>query len=103
MAEVAGYTLIDPVSVMVTHLSEIIKKYAHELLSRQDVKTMVDKLKETNPSLVEELVPSPITLGYLQKVLAMLLKEGVPIRDLDTILETLGDHANILKDTEIIT
>lgn len=102
MADVAGYTLIDPVSVMITHLSEIIKKYAHEILTRQDVKTMVENLKASNPTLVEELVPSVISIGYLQKILGMLLKEGVPIRDLDTILETLGDHSSVLKDTDIV-
>ena len=103
MADVAGYTLIDPVSVMITHWSEIMKRYAYELLSRQDVNTMVENVKKTNPIIVEDLIPKVISIGYLQKVLANLLKEGIPIRDLETILETLGDHTNVLKDIDIAT
>jgi len=103
MADVAGYTLIDPVSVMITHWSEIMKQYAHELLSRQDVNTMVENVKKTNPIVVDDLIPKVISVGYLQKVLSNLLKEGIPIRDLETILETLGDHANVLKDMDIVT
>lgn len=100
-ADIAGYTLIDPVSVMITHLSEIIKEHAYELLSRQDVKTMLDKLKESNPSVVDDIVPNTVSAAYLQKVLALLLKEGVPIRDLQTILETLSDYSSTLKDIDI--
>ncbi|MCI5667966.1 MAG: flagellar biosynthesis protein FlhA [Oscillospiraceae bacterium] len=103
MADVAGYTLIDPVSVMITHWSEIMKRYAHELLSRQDVNTMLDNVKKTNPIVVDDIIPKVISVGYLQKILANLLREGIPIRDLETILETIGDHANVLKDTDIIT
>lgn len=103
MADVAGYTLIDPVSVMITHWSEIMKRYAHELLSRQDVNTMLDNVKKTNPIVVDDIIPKVISVGYLQKILANLLKEGIPIRDLETILETIGDHTNVLKDTDIIT
>ena len=103
MADVAGYTLVDPVSVMITHWSEIMKRYAYELLSRQDVNTMLDNIKKTNPIVVDDLIPKVISVGYLQKILANLLKEGIPIRDLETILETIGDHANVLKDTDIIT
>lgn len=103
MADVAGYTLIDPVSVMITHWSEIMKRYAHEILSRQDVNTMIENIKKTNPIIVEDLIPKVISVGYLQKVLSNLLKEGIPIRDLETILETLGDHANVLKDMDIVT
>ena len=103
MADVAGYTLIDPVSVMITHWSEIMKRYAHELLSRQDVNTMIENVKKTNPIVVDDLIPKVISVGYLQKVLANLLKEGIPIRDLETILETLGDHSNVLKDIDIAT
>ena len=103
MADVAGYTLIDPVSVMITHWSEIMKRYAHELLSRQDVSTMLDNVKKTNPIVVDDIIPTVISVGYLQKILANLLKEGIPIRDLETILETIGDHSNVLKDTDIIT
>ena len=96
MADVAGYTLI-------THWSEIMKRYAHELLSRQDVSTMLDNVKKTNPIVVDDIIPKVISVGYLQKILANLLKEGIPIRDLETILETIGDHSNVLKDTDIIT
>ena len=103
MADVAGYTLIDPVSVMITHWSEIMKRYAHELLSRQDVSTMLDNVKKTNPIVVDDIIPKVISVGYLQKILANLLQEGIPIRDLETILETIGDHSNVLKDTDIIT
>ncbi len=103
MADVAGYTLIDPVSVMITHWSEVMKRYAHEMLSRQDVNTMVENVKKINPIVVEDLIPKVVSIGYLQKVLANLLKEGIPIRDLETILETLGDHTNVLKDIDIAT
>ncbi|MGN0679140.1 MAG: flagellar biosynthesis protein FlhA [Oscillospiraceae bacterium] len=103
MADVAGYTLIDPVSVMITHWSEVMKRYAYEMLSRQDVNTMVENIKKVNPIVVDDLIPKVISVGYLQKILANLLKEGIPIRDLETILETLGDHTNVLKDTDIAT
>ncbi len=102
MADIAGYTLIDPVSVMITHLSEVIKAHCSEILSRQDVRTMVENVKKTDSTIVEDLVPNVISYGYLQKVLCMLLREGVPIRDMETILECLGDHANNLKDIEVI-
>lgn len=103
MADVAGYTLIDPVSVMITHWSEIMKRYSHELLSRQDVNTMVENVKKSNPIVVDDIIPKVISVAYLQKVLANLLKEGVPIRDMETILETLSDHTNVLKDIDIAT
>lgn len=102
MADVAGYTLIDPVSVMITHFSEVMKQHCHEILTRQDVKTMVENMKTTNPTIVDDLIPKAISLGFLQKILAMLLKEGVPIRDLETILETIGDHLNQLRDIDIL-
>ncbi len=101
MADVAGYTLIDPVSVMITHLSEVIRKHCHEILTRQDVKTMVENIKKNDPTIVEDLIPNVVSYGYLQKVLAMLLSEGVPIRDMETILEALGDHASSMKDIDI--
>ena len=100
-ADVAGYTLIDPVSVMITHLSEVIKQHCSEILTRQDVKTMIENIRKTNATIVEDLVPNVISYGYLQKVLAMLLKEGVPIRDMETILETLSDHTATMKDIDI--
>lgn len=102
-AEVAGYTLIDPTSVIITHLSEIIKTHAYELLSRQDVKTMLDKLKQTNPTVVDDIVPTIVTPAYLQKVLCLLLKESIPIRDLQTILETIADNQHTMKDVDITT
>ncbi len=100
-ADIAGYTLIDPTSVIITHLSEIIKSHSEELLSRQDVKLMVERVKENNNALVEEVIPSIVSLAYLQKVFSLLLKEGVPIRDLPTILETLSDHQATLKDIDL--
>jgi len=100
-AEIAGYTLIDPTSVIVTHLSETIKNHAHELISRQDVKVMLDKLKEISPTVVDDIVPNIVSAAYLQKVLALLLKEGVPVRDLQTILETLADNQHTMKDVDI--
>ncbi|MGN0691909.1 MAG: flagellar biosynthesis protein FlhA [Oscillospiraceae bacterium] len=100
-AEISGYTLVDPTSVIVTHLSEVIKAHAHELLSRQDVKTMLDKLHETNPAIVDDTVPSIVSVAYLQKELAMLLRENVPIRDLQVILETLSDNQKNLGDMDI--
>lgn len=102
-AEIAGYTLIDPTSVIITHLSEVIKNYAHELLSRQDVQTMLDKLKQSNPVVVNDIVPNVVSPAYLQKVLCLLLKEGVPIRDLQTILETIADNQYNMKDVDITT
>ncbi len=101
-ADVAGYTLIDPVSVMITHLSEVIKQHCSEILTRQDVKTMVENIRKTNATMVDDLIPNQISYGYLQKVLAMLLREGVPIRDMETILETLSDHLGSMKDIDII-
>jgi flagellar biosynthesis protein FlhA len=101
MADVAGYTLIDPVSVMIIHLSEVIKAHCYEILSRQDVKLMVDNMKSVNATIVDDLIPNVISVGYLQRVLSLLLKEGVPIRDMETILETLSENVNQLKDIDI--
>ncbi len=102
-AEIAGYTLIDPTSVMVTHLSEIIRKHASELLSRQEVKRMVDNLKEHNESIVEDTVPAIVSLNELQRVLRNLLREGIPILDMETILETLADYSPTVKDHDMLT
>jgi flagellar biosynthesis protein FlhA len=102
-AEISGYTLIDPTSVIITHLSEIIRTHAAELLSRQDIKTLIDKLKESNPVLVDDVVPGIVSPAYLQKVIGNLLKEGIPVRDLQTILETLSDNAHALRDIDIAT
>jgi flagellar biosynthesis protein FlhA len=101
-AELAGYTVVDPVSVLATHLTEIIKAHAAEIIGRQEVQTLVDTVKQSNPAVVEELVPGLLSLGDIQKVLANLLRERVSIRDLVTILETLADYAAVTKDTEVL-
>lgn len=102
-AESMGYTVVDPPSIIATHLTEIIRQYISELLTRQDVQNLVNNLKETNPSLVDELVPKLLGLGEVQKVLQNLLKEGISIRDLLTIFETLADYASTTRDTDILT
>ncbi len=102
-AERSGYTVVDAPSVIATHLTEVIKKHAYELLGRQEVKNLVDYLKETQPALVEELVPKQLSLGEIQKVLANLLKERISIRNLVTIFETLADQAVFTKDPLVLT
>jgi flagellar biosynthesis protein FlhA len=102
-AELAGYTVVDPPSVVATHLTETIKKHAHELLGRQETKALIDHLKTTNPALVEELIPNILSVGDVQKVLIRLLKEKVSIRDLVTIFETLADYGTYTKDPDILT
>ncbi len=102
-AESLGYTVVDPPSIIATHLTEIIRQYISELLTRQDVQNLVNNLKESNPSLVEELVPKLLGLGEIQKVLQNLLREGISIRDLLTIMETLADYAPSTRDTDILT
>ncbi|ADG82375.1 flagellar biosynthesis protein FlhA [Thermincola potens] len=102
-AELAGYTVVDPSSVVATHLTEVIKSHAHEILSRQDVQTLLDNIKSNYPAVVEELVPQVLSLGEVQKVLANLLRERVAIRDLVTILETLADYGKVTKDPEMLT
>ena len=102
-AELAGYTLIDPTSVIITHLSEVIKNHAHELLSRQEVGNILANLRRTNEALVNDTIPAIITVGTLQKVLCSLLREGVPIRDIETILETLADYGVTVKDMDMLT
>jgi flagellar biosynthesis protein FlhA len=102
-AESVGYTVVDPPSIIATHLTEVIRQYLADMLTRQDVQNLVNNVKETNPSLVEELVPKLLGLGDIQKVLQNLLKEGISIRDLVTIFETLADHAATTRDTDILT
>ena len=102
-AESMGYTVVDPPSIIATHLTEIIRQYIAELLTRQDVQNLVNNLKETNPSLVEELMPKLMGVGEIQKVLQNLLKEGISIRDLLTIFETLADYAPTTRDSDILT
>ncbi len=101
-AELAGYTVVDPVSVLATHLTEVIKAHAAEIIGRQEVQTLVDSVKQSNPAVVEELVPNLLSLGDIQKVLANLLRERVSVRDLVTVMETLADYAPITKDTEVL-
>ncbi len=102
-AELMGYTTIDAPSVIATHLTEIIKRHGHELLNRQQVLTLVENLKQSQPALVEDVVPKMFSLGELQKILSALLQENIPIRDLGSILETLGDYGHITRDTAILT
>lgn len=102
-AESLGYTVVDPPSIIATHLTEVIRQHIAELLSRQDVQNLVDNLKESNPSIVEELVPKMLGLGEVQKVLQNLLSEGISIRDLLTIFETLADYAQTTRDTDVLT
>lgn len=103
MAEIYGYTVIDPLSVMLTHLSETVRKHAHELLSRQEVVQLVENVKMNAPQLVEELFPNVISYGVFQKILVNLLKEGIPIKDMETIMETIADSAMTVKDMDTIT
>ncbi len=102
-AESVGYTVVDPPSIIATHLTEIIRQHIDELLTRQDVQNLVNNLKESNPALVDELIPKLMGLGEVQKVLQNLLREGVSIRDLLTIFETLADHATTTRDTDVLT
>ncbi|MBQ8188847.1 MAG: flagellar biosynthesis protein FlhA [Lachnospiraceae bacterium] len=102
-AESLGYTVVDPPSIIATHLTEIIRQHIAELLTRQDVQNLTNNLKETNPSIVEELVPKLMGLGEVQKVLQNLLQEGISIRDLLTIFETLADYSSTTRDTDILT
>ncbi|NLY67342.1 MAG: flagellar biosynthesis protein FlhA [Tissierellia bacterium] len=102
-AEIFGYTVVDPPSVIATHLTEVIKEYAHELIGRQDVKLLIDNIKNEFPAVVEELVPKILSLGEIQKVLSNLLKEQISIRDMVTILETLADYGRITHDTDLLT
>ncbi|MBE5916112.1 MAG: flagellar biosynthesis protein FlhA [Pseudobutyrivibrio ruminis] len=102
-AESLGYTVVDPPSIIATHLTEIIRSHIAELLTRQDVQNLIDNLKETNPVIVDELVPKLLGLGDVQKVLQNLLSEGVSIRDLLSIFEILADHATTTHDTDVLT
>jgi flagellar biosynthesis protein FlhA len=103
LAEVSGYTVVDPTSVLVTHLSELVRRNAPEILARQDVQVLLDALKQQAPAVVEELIPGLLSLGQLQKVLQLLLRERVSIRDLATILEALADAAALTRDPEQLT
>ncbi|MGD6779209.1 flagellar biosynthesis protein FlhA [Sutcliffiella horikoshii] len=102
-AEMYGYTVVDPPSVVSTHITEKMKQHAYELLGRQETKQLVDHLKESTPILVEEVTPSPLSIGDVQKVLAKLLKENVSIRNLPIIFETLADYGKMSADTDLLT
>lgn len=102
-AESLGYTVVDPPSIIATHLTEVIKGHLDELLTRQDVQNLTDNIKENNKTLVDELVPKLLGVGDIQKVLQNLLREGISIRDLITIFETLADYAATTRDTDILT
>ncbi|MDU5720661.1 MAG: flagellar biosynthesis protein FlhA [Clostridium butyricum] len=102
-AEIKGLTVVDPTTVMVTHLTETIKNHSYELLGRQEVKLIVDNAKEKYSAVVEELIPDLLTIGELQKVLQNLLREKVPIKDIVTIMESLADNARNTRDLEVLT
>ncbi|WP_033543166.1 flagellar biosynthesis protein FlhA [Planococcus sp. CAU13] len=102
-AEMAGYAIVDPPSVVSTHLTEVIKRHAHELIGRQEVKSLIENMREASPAVVEELIPNMMTIGEVQKVLMKLLKEKVSIRNLLIILETLADYSAQTKDTDVLT
>ncbi len=102
-AQMAGYTVVDGSSAIATHLAEIIKRHAHELLGRQEVQALLDELGKSHPKLIEEVVPAQLSLGGLVRILSNLLQEGVPIRDLRTILEVAADYAGQVKDPEQLT
>ncbi|WKY45518.1 flagellar biosynthesis protein FlhA [Eubacteriaceae bacterium ES2] len=103
MAEVYGYTVIDALSVIVTHLSEVIKKHMHELISRQDINSLLENVSKTNSAIVADVIPNIISIADFQKILINLLNEGIPIRDMESILESIGDHGITIKDTDMLT
>jgi len=103
MAEMKGFTVIDPISVIATHISEVIKGNSHELLGREEVKDLVDTLKDKYPALVEDVIPDIVSMGALQKVLKNLLQEGLKIKSLPTILEILGDYGKTVPDVDELT
>ncbi len=102
-AQLAEYTVVEPPSVVTTHLSEVVRQYGYEFLGRQEVQSLLDNVSKTAPKVVEELTPNLLTLGSIQKVLQNLVREQVSIRDLLTIIETLSDYASITKDTDLLT
>ena len=102
-AEALGYTVVDPPSIIATHLTEVVRSNIAELLSRQDVQNLINNIKDNNQTLIDELVPKLMSVGEIQKVLQNLLHEGISIRDLPTICETLADYATVTKDTDVLT
>ena len=103
MAEIYGYTVIDPLSVMITHLSETIKQHAYEVINRQEVMHLLENVRKTTPELVDEVFPGIISYGNFQKILVNLVKEGIPVKDMETILETVADVGATVKDITQIT
>jgi flagellar biosynthesis protein FlhA len=102
-AELLGYTVVEPPDVLATHLTEVLKSHAHEILTRQDTQSLIDRVKESSPTVVAELIPTLLSVGGVQKVLELLLREQVPVLDMQTILEALADNAHLTKDPEILT
>lgn len=102
-AQIAGYTVVDASSAITTHLSELIKRHGHELVGRQEVQALLDDVGKAHPKLVEELIPTLLPLGTVVRILGNLLKEGIPIRDLRSILESVSDHAATTKDPDVLT
>ncbi|SER06786.1 flagellar biosynthesis protein FlhA [Gracilibacillus ureilyticus] len=102
-AELSGYTVVDPPSVVSTHVTEVIKRHSHQLLGRQETQQLIDHLKESYPILVEEVTPEPLSIGDVQKVLAKLLRENVSIKNLPVIFETLADFGKMTTDTDLLT
>jgi flagellar biosynthesis protein FlhA len=102
-AELAGYTIVEPSSVISTHLQEVIRRNADRILGRQDTKKLIENLKKESPAVVEELTPETLPIGTIQKVLQSLLREGIPIRDLGAILESLVDYARVTKNVDVLT
>jgi flagellar biosynthesis protein FlhA len=98
-----GYTVVEPVSVLATHLTEIIKSHAADFLTRQEVSNLIDNIKSEHKALVDELIPNQVNIGIVQKVLQNLLEEKIPIKDLPSILETMGDFASSSKEPDILT
>lgn len=103
MAEIFGYTVIDPLSVIITHLSETLRQHAHELLSRQDINQIIETLKKNGSSMIDDVIPNMISMSNFQKVLSNLLREGIPIRDFELIVETIASHVNASRDIEVLT
>jgi flagellar biosynthesis protein FlhA len=102
-AEIAGYTVVDALTVLVTHVSEVVRKHAPDIITRQDVQVLVQNLKAQSPAVVDELIPSALSLSEVQKVLQNLLAERVSVRDMQSILECLGDYAAATRDTDVLT
>ena len=101
-AQIKGYTVVDSTTVVATHISEIVKSHAHELIGRQEMQQLLDNLAVSAPKVVEELIPNLLNLGTVLRVVKSLLKEGVSIRDLRTIMETLADYASLTKDPDVL-